>query len=72
MAKAKDNSQVLSPDEQAVADSSLYGGQTALKMTAIVPAIMAAGFLFLMAYFKAKGGYKQITLSAEHEPPAME
>ena len=34
----------------------------ALKLTAIVPAIMAVLYLFLILYFKARGGYKAETL----------
>lgn len=66
--KAKDDSQALSADEQAVAAASLYGGQTALKVTAIVPAFMALGFLVLLVYFRRKGGYVQVELSSGDKP----
>ncbi|MEE2777074.1 MAG: MFS transporter [Acidobacteriota bacterium] len=72
MEKAKDFSIMLTPDEQAVRDSSFYGGQMALKVTAIVPAVMALGFLFLIAYFRMTGGYRQVALSSspDRAPPA--
>ena len=72
--KAKDASQTLTADEQAVRDASLYGGQTALKVTALVPLGMALGFLFLIFYFRMQGGYRQISLAPGEErvPPAME
>jgi len=71
--KAKDPSQTLTDEEQAVKDSSFYGGQMALKVTAAVPAVMALGFLLLIGYFKIQGGYQQIVLtsSIQSEPPAM-
>jgi hypothetical protein len=37
----------------------------ALKWTAIVPLIMALGYLLLIFYFRSKGGYKAIHLEKE-------
>ena len=68
MEKAKDFSIVLPPDEQAVRDASFYGGQSALKATALVPAFMALGYLFLIFYFRRTGGYRQIVLPPSSEP----
>ena len=68
MEKAKDFSIVLPPDEQAVRDASFYGGQSALKATALVPAFMALGYLFLIFYFRRTGGYRQIVLSPSADP----
>jgi hypothetical protein len=65
--KAKDSTQTLTDEEQAVVDSSFYGGQTALKVTAAVPAVMAIGFLLLIIYFRMQGGYSQIVLSSSKE-----
>ena len=31
-----------------------------LKRTAVIPLLMAIGYLLLILYFKAKGGYKQV------------
>lgn len=72
--KAKDSTQTLTDEEQAVKDSSFYGGQMALKVTAVVPAAMAIGFLILIVYFRMQGGYKQIVLSSSRQSgqPAME
>ena len=67
MEKAKDFSITLPPNEQAVRDASFYGGQSALKATALVPAFMALGFLFLLLHFRRTGGYKQIVLPASDE-----
>ena len=67
MEKAKDFSITLPPDEQAVRDASFYGGQSALKATAIVPAFMALGFLFLLLHFRRTGGYKQIVLPSSDD-----
>jgi hypothetical protein len=49
-----------SPQEKQVHDADLYGGRTALKVTAAVPAVMAVLYLLLILYFKARGGYKQV------------
>jgi hypothetical protein len=45
-------------DKPEVKKAGIYGGQMALKWTAIVPLVMAAGYLLLLIYFAAKGGYK--------------
>ena len=41
-----------------------YGAKTALLYTAAVPAALAVGFLLLLLYFTAVGGYKQVHLAA--------
>jgi MFS family permease len=45
-------------DAQFVETARLYGGRMALRWTAILPVIMACGYLLLIVYFRAKGGYK--------------
>jgi hypothetical protein len=50
----------LSANEKLVHDADLYGGRTALKVTAAVPATMALLYILLILYFKSKGGYKQV------------
>lgn len=47
-------------DAKKVADARMYGGQMALIYTAFVPAFMALGYLLLIGYFAATGGYKQV------------
>jgi hypothetical protein len=47
-------------DKEPVNAANLYGGMTALKWTALVPAFMALGYLLLILYFKSCGGYKQV------------
>lgn len=54
------NAQDRSADETKVHDADLLGGRMALKITAAVPATMAAAYLLLIVYFRAKGGYKQV------------
>jgi MFS family permease len=41
-----------------------YGAKTALLYTAAVPAALAAGFLLLLLYFAAVGGYKQVHIES--------
>ncbi len=47
-------------EETQVHDADLHGGRMALKITAAVPATMAAIYLVLILYFRARGGYKQV------------
>ena len=50
----------LSAPEQTVRSAVIYGGRMSLKWTALVPAIMAVGYLLLILYFRARGGYQQV------------
>ncbi len=52
-------------DKGPVTDARLYGGKMALTYTAFVPATMALCYLFLLLYFRAKGGY-QANVLIEH------
>src|SRR5205814_2084467 len=45
-------------DRNPVETAGIYGGQMALRWTAGIPAAMAVGYLILVLYFRAKGGYK--------------
>lgn len=45
-------------DKPPVLGAALFGGRSALQVTAIVPAIMGLIYLLLILYFKATGGYK--------------
>ncbi len=55
-------------DKQPLIDAKLYGAKTALLYTAIAPAVLALGFLILIVYFVATGGYKQVHLEDTHPP----
>jgi len=50
-------------DKAPIKEAGLYGGRMALTYTAIVPAMMAVGYLFLILYFRARGGYKAEVLT---------
>ncbi len=79
-----DNAEVaaLDPKSPIYADvkkAEIYGKQQALKVTAIVPACMAVGYLILLIYFRAIGGYKLVEIGpggdereTTHEPTAAE
>ncbi|HBK73092.1 MAG TPA: MFS transporter, partial [Planctomycetaceae bacterium] len=56
-----------STDFKAVQDSYLFGGRQALRLTSYVPGAMAIGFLGLLIYFRAIGGYKVIHLDGTEE-----
>ena len=51
---------VRTPAEKQVHEADLYGGQMALRMTAAIPATMAALYLLLILYFRATGGYRAV------------
>jgi MFS family permease len=55
-------------EERAILEeASIRGGQSAFRWTALVPLTMALGFLLLIFYFRAKGGYKAIQLGHEDD-----
>ena len=58
-------------DAPPVKAATLEGGRMALKLTAIVPAIMALLYLLLIGYFKATGGYKAMHVSEENMAEPM-
>ncbi len=51
-------------DLKPVGEAVIFGGRMALRWTAAVPATMFVGYLMLVLYFKARGGYKAIHLDA--------
>ena len=53
-------------EERAIlVEASIRGGQSAFRWTALVPLTMALGYLLLLFYFRAQGGYKAIQLGKE-------
>ena len=58
-------------DKEYVTDASLYGGQMALRLTALVPATMALIYLAMILYFKTKGGYRAQEMISKHEEAEM-
>jgi MFS family permease len=68
-----------SSEAKAVNQSIEYGREMALKVTAAIPAAMAVGYLLLLVYFRAIGGYKLVEIGpggreieTRHEPSAQE
>jgi Major Facilitator Superfamily len=53
---------VLELDAPLIQQANLYGGRRALTLTAVVPAVMAVGYLILVLWFAAKGGYRKVEL----------
>ena len=49
-------------DKGPVLQAGIFGGRMALRLTAAVPAAMAVGYLLLLIYFKATGGYRVVEL----------
>jgi hypothetical protein len=56
-------------DRQPVTQAVLRGSRMALECTALIPVLMALGYLMLVLYFRSKGGYKQIYL--EERPASV-
>ncbi|HMF12264.1 MAG TPA: hypothetical protein VKE94_08155, partial [Gemmataceae bacterium] len=57
-------------DHEVITPARLHGGKQALAWTAAIPAALAVGYLLLLLYFRAIGGYKAEVLvghSAEDE-----
>jgi len=52
----------LDPSERLVRDAVIHGGRMSLKWTALIPAIMALGYLCLIVYFRSRGGYRQVQI----------
>ncbi len=49
----------------ALQRASTYGGQMALKWTALAPLMMAFGYLGLIFYFRAIGGYRAVSITED-------
>jgi hypothetical protein len=47
-------------DRPLVNTARIQGGRMSLKWTAVLPAVLAAGYLSLIMYFRARGGYRQV------------
>jgi MFS family permease len=59
-------------DKKLVGDASLHGGRQALRLTAIVPALMSLIYLGMILYFRSRGGYKpQVIVSHKEEVEMM-
>jgi DHA2 family metal-tetracycline-proton antiporter-like MFS transporter len=68
-----------SPAATEVKQATEYGREMALKVTAAIPATMAVGYLILLLYFRAIGGYKLVEIGpggkeveTSYEPTAKE
>ncbi|MSR59278.1 MAG: MFS transporter [Planctomycetaceae bacterium] len=57
----------VTDNEALVLYANLKGGKKALEVTSYVPAAMAVGYLILVIYFRAKGGY-QVEVLHGHKP----
>lgn len=59
-------------DAEPVRQATLHGSRMALKLTAIVPAIMAICYLILIVYFKSIGGYAALRIDGEKASGGVE
>jgi MFS family permease len=55
-------------DRQPVTQAVLRGSRMALECTALIPVLMALGYLLLVLYFRSRGGYEQIYLEERPGP----
>lgn len=60
----KDGKPNFEADQKPLNEAIDYGDRKALLWTAAVPAVLAVGFLLLLLYFAATGGYKQVHLDS--------
>jgi hypothetical protein len=60
--QADEHPKDLTPEQTAdlgpIRQATIYGGRMALRWTAVVPLMMAVGYLILLVYFRLKGGYR--------------
>jgi len=56
-------------DRQPVTEATLHGSRMALRCTALLPALMALGYLILIRHFRSKGGYQEIHLGSPITEP---
>jgi hypothetical protein len=56
----------LTDAEKSVRAAVIHGGRMSLKWTSLVPLAMAIGYLLLIVYFKATGGYKQVHIGSSN------
>lgn len=61
-------SEHVEQDKEPVAEAKTYGGRMALRYTAVVPAFMFVGYLLLVIYFRAKGGYTTVEIGPDGRP----
>jgi MFS family permease len=59
--------QYVQVDAEPVVSATLFGSRMALLWTALVPAMMAVLYLFLILYFRVQGGYKRVELTEQAE-----
>jgi len=60
----KEGAPNVEKDKGPVKAARLAGGKMALQWTALVPALMAIGYLILVVYFRSQGGYTAQVLTA--------
>jgi len=54
------NKEFAESDRAPIAAAGLEGSRSAIKVTALIPVVMALCFLLMIIGFKAKGGYKDV------------
>lgn len=54
-------------EQKTVVEASITGDRMTLKADSFIPATMAAIYLLLLIYFKARGGYKAITIADDEK-----
>jgi len=60
--------ETLAPDRKFLDEVTIEAKESAMAEIAVLPLIMAACYLGLIFYFRAKGGYKPVELAAEGRP----
>lgn len=56
----------ITEDQKTVVEADVSGNRKTLRVDSLIPVVMALIYLMLLLYFKAKGGYRPLTL-ADHD-----
>jgi MFS family permease len=62
----------LTPEITTVVDADIEGNRRTLKVDSLIPGAMAVIYLFLIFYFRAKGGYKPVEIASGEERPVAQ
>jgi MFS family permease len=54
--------ETLTPEMEKVVNADIRGNRSTLRLDSLIPAAMAIGYLLLLLYFKAIGGYKPLKI----------
>jgi MFS family permease len=63
--KVAETAATYTAEKQTVVEADIRGNRKTLKIDSFIPAVMAVGYLLLLLYFKAIGGYRPLTVEEQ-------